>query len=274
MLRALSVATHNIMNGIKLTSLLKTYRRHQRHHGLHLFFVQEGVVGTASAIVRCLGSKYEVARHAATPRLLIIFDRTVLRLRLTFCIKMPRIEKVPLWQRLYTGLEQKYALAAQFTTARGSLTVANFHLDAAGDNTHRRSQMQCLSRFFSSRAARFSHRMPIIACGDTNAFTWQRSYAESELKRVIEPLCRQHSVHDAHASCPRDNHFFARADEPRIGQRIAVFVGKFGVDFPRRYNVICSSLKVARHGSTETPSSDHDLVWAHLGVPKHSHVSY
>ena len=84
---------------------------------------------------------------------------------------------------------------------------------------------------------------------------------------MLESLHREHGARDVHVDQPRDNHFFARAHEPRIGQRIAVAVGRVGVDFPRRYDVICSSLPVVARGMVTTPASDHDLVWAQVSSP-------
>ena len=267
--RWLGVATHNIMNGVNLGPLLAAYRRLQRDRGLHVLCIQEHVAGAAAAIARSLGGRYAVARHDATPRLVILYDRTVLSLRRARCARLPLLDRVPLWQRLYAGglPEQKTGLIVSFRAARGKLTVANFHLDAAGYNEHRGAQLSALSRAIAADSARssFQYCPPLVACGDTNAFTWQKRHAEPELARMLEPLRRQHGARDAHADHPRDNHFFARAHEPKIGQRIAVAVGRVGVDFPRRYDVICSSLPIVACGMVTTPASDHDLVWAHVG---------
>ena len=71
---------------------------------------------------------------------------------------------------------------------------------------------------------------------------------------------------DVHAAAPEPTHYFARADEPKIGQRIAVALGRLGVDFPRRYDVIAASSRAIAAGCIETPKSDHDLVWADLSM--------
>jgi len=59
-------------------------------------------------------------------------------------------------------------------------------------------------------------------------------------------------------------HFFARANEPKLGQQLAVALGKFGFDLPRRYDIICSGASVQASGKLETKASDHDLVWARV----------
>jgi hypothetical protein len=41
-------------------------------------------------------------------------------------------------------------------------------------------------------------------------------------------------------------------------------LGKMGLDLPRRYDVVCTSVPVLRRGQVVTPDSDHDLVWAAL----------
>ena len=63
-----------------------------------------------------------------------------------------------------------------------------------------------------------------------------------------------------------DTHWFARADEPKIGHQIAVALGKLGVDAPRRYDVVFSSDHALAAGVHRTPESDHDLVWASLAL--------
>ena len=106
----------------------------------------------------------------------------------------------------------------------------------------------------------------VIACGDTNAFDFRAKEAERALARLLEPLRHHHSVVDAHAAKPAPTHFFARANEPKLGHRIAVFFGRLGVDFPRRYDVVASSSQCVAASTLHTPDSDHDLVWAALST--------
>ena len=69
------------------------------------------------------------------------------------------------------------------------------------------------------------------------------------------------------ASVPvaQDTHFFARADEPHIGQRIAVVLGRFGVDIPHCFDVCAGNMPVRERGHATTMGSDHDLVWTTFG---------
>lgn len=269
----LVVATHNLMNGMGLRELLGTYRRLRLTSGLHLLCLQEGIGGAAGKVARCLGRRYAAVCHKGAPRLPIVYDRGLMRPVKLTCVKLPRLDYVPLWQRLYTGAELKYGVIARFLTARGWLTVVNFHLDAAGENVHRSSQLSCLSRAISSQCGPL-RKPPLIACGDTNAFTWQRCHAEPDLRRMLEPLRKDHGAYDAHRHVPQDNHFFSRANEPKIGHRIAVQAGKFGIDFPRRYNIVCSSLPIETRGQITTPASDHDLVWASLRYGNSRFINY
>ncbi|KAL1530771.1 hypothetical protein AB1Y20_001669 [Prymnesium parvum] len=262
----LCVATHNIMNGLHLPPLLRAYARLRRSPGLHLLCVQESVPAAAASILLALGRRFRSLRLRAAPRLLLVYDRTVLTPLRARAVRLPALRRVPLWQRLYTGAEQKRALLAHFAVRRRrrALAVANFHLDAAGENEHRGAQLEALGRAVATEASLRSRRLPLLACGDTNAFTWLRRHAESDLRRMLEPLRRGHGARDAHAHRPVDTHFFARANEPKLGHRIAVAAGKVGIDFPRRYDVICTSLPAVSSGTLSTPASDHDLVWARL----------
>ena len=259
MSRFLTVATHNIMDAISLAPLLAAHQRLRHKHGLHLLCTQENAHASAAAISLSLGWLQSVAVHPDAPRLSITYDRSVLELQQLQCIALPRLAHVPLWQRLYTSNrpEQKHGLLAEFGTAHGRILVANFHLDAAGENAHRSKQLGALSR-----AAKAQTRLPLVACGDTNAFSWRRANAEPELHKMLASLCSTHDALDSHAAHPRDTHFFARANEPKLGQRIAMAFGRLGIDFPRRYDVVCSSLPTVASGTISTPESDHDLVWA------------
>lgn len=263
--RGLTIATHNILDGLRLSSLLDVYNNLRTRDGLHALCVQEAVPHAATRIARALGPRFAVGEHAGAPRLSIVYDRSVLTLRRLHVLSLQRLDHVPLLQRLYTSCtpETKQALIARFTL-RGhgrALTVANFHLDTAGYNAHRKAQVRSLSNALSTRLNR-----PLIACGDTNAFVWYRSEAEPALRKVLAPLLHRHSAVDVHAHKPVDTHFFARANEPKLGQQLAVAFGKLGVDFPRRYDVIAASSPCFRAGVVDTTDSDHNLVYATLDV--------
>ena len=78
------------------------------------------------------------------------------------------------------------------------------------------------------------------------------------------------ALHQSYSSELDD--LFARANEPKLAHQVAVAAGKLGVDFPRRYDVVATSLRCARAGTVDTPDSDHNLVhvvcsWRH--VPRH-----
>ena len=90
---------------------------------------------------------------------------------------------------------------------------------------------------------------------------------------MLRLLFTMHGARDAHAGSAEATPLFARAREPKLGQKIAVAVGKLGIDFPRRYDVVVSALPLLaqaplrwRDGSAAgivtTEGSDHDLVWA------------
>ena len=296
----LHVATHNLMDARYLPRLLRAHRALHRAERIDALCLQEVVPGAADRVASVLGEGFAVAAHETAPRLALVYDRARLDLLRLSVLELPRLQAVPLWQRLYASgtPERKQALVGRFvlreddaaaaadaaearpSSSRRSdplrrsrrrfrrrrrlLTLVNLHLDHAGDLEHRTSQVRAIA---SALAPRWRHRR-LVACGDTNAFTWDRAAAEPALRSVLLPLLRRHAATDLHASAPLDTHFFARAREPKLGHQLAVAFGRLGVDFPRRYDVCVASaaLTPLRAGHVETPDSDHDLVWAALGV--------
>ena len=258
----LVVGSHNILDGLRLSRLLGAYRELHASERIAALCIQEAVPHAARRIASALGHRFAVAEHAGAPRLALVYDRTRLHLRGLGALALPKLAHVPLWQRIYTSSspEPKQALVGRFGWRRRQhrrLTIANFHLDAAGDNAHRARQLRGMASALSPVCGR-----RLVACGDTNAFSLRRSHAERDLAQMLAPLQWRHGACDAHSTSPADTHFFARAHEPKLGQRIAVALGRLGIDIPRRYDVIASSLPHLRSGSVDTPDSDHNLVWA------------
>ncbi len=144
--------------------------------------------------------------------------------------------------------------------------MVNFHLDTAGHNTNRAAQLRAIAMALEPRR---DHSL--IACGDTNCFSFDAAQADRDLAGMLEPLARRHGALDAHAgAAARVTHFFARAHEPSLGHRIAVAFGRLGVDFPRRYDILAAAPPAMAAGTVVTPESDHDLVWAALRSPGRS----
>ena len=52
----------------------------------------------------------EAAADAAAPRLAFVYDRSRLRLRSLRVLSLPLLDRLPLWQSMYTGIERRYAL--------------------------------------------------------------------------------------------------------------------------------------------------------------------
>lgn len=269
--QSLLVATHNILDGLYLPNLLQAYRRLHAVEPVSALCIQEAVPNAARRVAAALGRHFTVGEHAGAPRLAIVYDRTQLRLRRLDVIGLPRLTAVPLWQRIYTSAcpEPKQALVAHFSLPwprrqrqpPRHVTLANFHLDAAGDNSHRGAQLRALSTALPAGGGG-----RLVACGDANVFTLRRAEAEPALSRLLEPLRLRHGAKDAHVTSPEDTHFFARAHEPKLGQRIAVALGQLGIDAPRRYDVVAATMRCIRSGTLDTPASDHNLVWARLAM--------
>lgn len=278
--RQVLLASHNIMDGLRMDGLLPLYARlHERAApgAVGLLCIQEHQPGVADAIARALGPTYRAAVDGRAPRLATVYDTRWLRLAHSRVLNLPLLDKVPLWQQLYaaTEPEQKHAALLRFDRAAGgggAMLVANFHLDAAGTNTHRANQLCAVA---DALAAERHALVPVgapagaafaraVACGDTNCFSFVRARSARWLGEMVRPLERL-GLRDLAADDDLDNHFFKRAREPKLGQRIAVFFGQFGVDFPCRYTVLCTDLPALAHGQVEAVDSDHDIVWANVG---------
>ena len=109
----------------------------------------------------------------------------------------------------------------------------------------------------------------IVVAGDTNCFELSREAQASQLASLMSGFSRMGVVDTLSAfkgESTADTHWFARADEPKIGHQIGVALGKVGVDVPRRYDVVFSSGRAHAAGVHRTPESDHDLVWASLAM--------
>lgn len=256
-------ATHNIMDGLRLRSLLRHYAD-LRPYSVVALCIQENKPGHAEQIADTLGQGYRAHYDAGAPRLATVYDSGALVLRESEVLELPKIDTIPLWQRLYIASaepEQKHASLMRFERAdtHSPLLMANFHLDAAGTNQHRGNQLLTICRALGRH---WAPGTAVVACGDTNAFSFSRWRASAALRRMLAPLENELGALDVGAAEDRNTHFFWRANEPKLGQRIAVFFGQFGVDFPCRYDVLCTNLDVLDHGQVETLDSDHDLVYA------------
>lgn len=310
----IGVGTHNIMDGIKLQGLLKHYASASRVEGLNIVCVQEDVqeVCTSQILANAMGSYYSVDVRKNAPRLATIYDSERLVLKRSFTLKLPRLEHRSLADRLMFGggeTEEKYALVSVFedrsyaheSQSQGDTTsndgtrecsigrggpceiiVANIHLDALGDNSHRKKQITAVADFFENTFYDTSNdkRPLLVLCGDTNVFEVgsRRSQAVA-LERVLEPL-EAIGIHAAaypaessenESDLPRrpDTHFFSRADEPKFAHQLGVFVGEvFGLDMPRCYDIISTNGAVLGFGQIETLESDHDFVFAVISTKR------
>ncbi len=249
---AVTIGSHNIMRGHHLKQITHQYKKQPPpQHKFDALCLQEASLAQARAVADALGpASFAVARHAAAPELAIVYNARRFALRSLRALALPRLPRVPLLQRTYTSdaPQQRHALIADFG-APLPLTLVCFHLDAAGSIAHRAGQMRALSSELRADA-----RRPLVVCGDTNAFAWLVRDAEAGLARILRPLEQRHEAVDVararvmSSTEPCPTHYFARAREPRWTHRLAVQVGRLGIDFPRRYDVVCSSAPVTDEG--------------------------
>ena len=263
---ALLFASHNQMRGRALAGLVSHYRRLRERRGLDVLCLQENATlcgrTHASEVARALGSTYAALDEgSAETGQAIVYDRRRLRLLDARFLPLPRLPRLSWLQRRYIASgapEQRIAQVAVLAPVDGgdAITVVNFHLDCAGDLSHRRRQVE---RILGEIAhARWPRR--VVACGDTNAFSWQRQLAA--LRWLLAPFQRlgARDVDD------RPTHWFSRQREQLLTHRLAVAVGHLGLDLPHRYDVVCTTQPVVACGQITTVESDHDLVWAQLAA--------
>ncbi|MEZ4271125.1 MAG: hypothetical protein R3C68_06755 [Myxococcota bacterium] len=157
------------------------------------------------------------------------------------------------------GIKQKHALVSVFELASGEhVTIVNGHLDTAGGNVHRTRQIEAVAQALGHGPQ--SQRLMI--CGDTNVFSWTALRGLRSKERILAPMAR-FGARD-HGDAP--THFFARQDEPCWTHQLLVWLGKLGIDLPRRTDVLCTNMNVQQHGQISTPQSDHDLIWGRVAL--------
>ena len=186
-------------------------------------------------------------------------------------------------------------LARSRHTQQQQVVVVNLHLDAMGDNAHRAKQLQELATQLArlglglGPTAQQQNRagsVGFVACGDTNIFAVSRTGQRQALARAFEPLAAlgarlcEHADTGAGAGADSarrldclaclqqmsDTHFFARANEPKFPQQVAVAAGRLGVEVPGLFDVVATDLHVLARHHWQIMSSDHDCVGATVRV--------
>lgn len=259
-----TVASHNIMHGVFLDALIEHYRALRDSVGLDALLIQENEVDAngdshANVVSRALGG-YSCTYLPEFPRLAILL-RAEHEIVESFLVALPRLEKLSWLEKTYIRggkTKQKYALVVRSLRQGRPLTLINFHLDTAGDNPHRTRQVEALSDALNQRGIAFG----VVACGDTNAFTWARNPGLSLLERLMSPLTRSLGARLLVDGNP--THYFARQREGLLTHRALVGLGRLGLDHPLPYDVICSDLSARKTGQLSIAESDHDLVYAVL----------
>jgi len=261
------VASHNLMHAMRLPALIRHYTALRDERGLDLLCVQENRFLTdesdlpSDRIAAALGPDYRVVRDEGCPGLALVHDARTLTCSARAIAPLPLLASLTPFERLYIRggkTKQKYALLAVVRPrdSQASFAVACFHLDTAGGNAHRATQVEALAAALRDGNLHGA----FVACGDSNAFAWRRPTAA--LQRLLSPLA-EFGATDPET---RPTHWFARQNEGKFIHQTGVLLGKLGIDLPRRYDVICTNLPVSARGQVATPDSDHDLVWARIAA--------
>lgn len=269
------VASHNTMHGVFLGDLIERYRALVPEHRVDVLCLQENMplsaeqaalranAGTHAELFCAELGEFQCVCLPEHPALATLIRKAFV-LEDAFLVPLPRLERLNWLERLYIRGGQvtvKYALVSVIRYDDQRLTVANFHLETAGDNAHRRRQVAAVAAALHERGI----RQNVVACGDTNAFSWSRSGAFRVITQLMEPLKQVAGA--TPKTTGEATHYFARQREDLLPHRIACMVGSLGVDHPLPYDVICSDLAAEKSGKVQTEESDHDLVYAELRWP-------
>ena len=265
MTTALTVASHNIMEGRRLDLLLDQYRALHATIPFDVFCIQENQPTSsgshAERIAAELGPNFGVAVGVDDASVATIYNRNRLREKASRLVKLPQLQSLSLLERLYLdkGLEeQKFALVSDFEVdGPRTLGLVNFHLEAGGGNGHRANQMRHVRATVEEMGLHSAH---LCSCGDTNVWTHRPSRQYAALHRIMATMLDN----GARILGTAPTHFFGRQHEGGGLKKLGVWLGKIGIDFPRRTDVVCTNIPVVREGQLRTPASDHDLVWARL----------
>ena len=261
------VATHNLMHGLRLPALIPHYVALRDEQGLDLLCLQEdrfltdGVDLPSAQIAAALGPSYRVVRDDSCPGLAFVHDARTLTCAAQAIVPLPPLATLNAFERLYIvggKTKRKEVLLAEWQPPAGDRGFASacFHLDTAGGNAHRATQVEAIAAALRER----DHHRAFVACGDSNAFAWRRH--PEALRRLLEPLAALGAVDPG----TQPTHYFARQNEPKLPHRVGVLLGRLAIDIPRRYDVICTNLAAPERGQVVTPDSDHDLVWARIAI--------
>jgi len=276
------VASHNTMHGVFLGDLVERYRSLVPEHRVDVLCLQENMplsdeqaalranqaalrasAGTHAELFCAELGEFQCVCLPEHPALATLVRKAFV-LEDAFLVPLPRLGRLNWIERLYIRggeVTVKYALVTTIRQEHQRLTIANFHLETAGDNAHRRRQVAAVASALDARGIHDN----VVACGDTNAFSWSRSGAQRVIAQLMEPL--QHVAGAAPKTNGEATHYFARQREDLLPHRIACLIGRLGVDHPLPYDVICSDLHALKSGKVSTEESDHDLVYAELRWP-------
>ena len=259
------------MHAMRLPALIGHYEALRDEQGLDLLCLQENRFLTDEAdlpsdrIAAALGPDYRVVRDDDCPGLAFVHDARTLTCAAHAIAPLPLLARLTPFEQLYIRggkTKQKYALLAELRAPardggeQPGFAAACFHLDTAGGNSHRGTQVEAIAAALCDRGLHHA----FVACGDSNAFAWRRQPAA--LQRLFAPLAAFGAIDPE----TRPTHRFARQNEGKFIHQTGVLLGKLGLDIPLRYDVVCTNLAVAERGQVYTPDSDHDLVWARLDL--------
>jgi len=255
------------MHALGLPALIPHYLQLRDARGLDLLCLQENRFLTeendlpSDRIAAALGPDYRVVRDDGCPGLAFVHDSRTLACAPPAIVPLPLLARLTAFERLYIRggkTKRKYALLAELRPRGGHarFAAACFHLDTAGGNAHRATQVEAIAAALQARNLQGA----FVACGDSNAFAWRRQ--PEALQRLFASL----AAFGASDPETRPTHWFARQNEGKFVHQTGVLLGKLGIDIPLRYDVVMTNLAAIERGQVDTPASDHDLVWAALNI--------
>src|SRR4029079_5971688 len=161
-MRSILIASHNLMHGLRLPALIPGYVALRDARGLDLLCLQEDRFLTdadarpSTRIAAALGPDYIVVRDDGCPGLAFVADARTLACDARAIVPLPLLPTLSVFERLYIvggKTKQKFMLLAQLRARETGARFAAgcFHLDTAGGNGHRATQVAAIAGALRAR---------------------------------------------------------------------------------------------------------------------------
>ena len=190
-------------------------------------------------------------RDDGCPGLAFVHDARTLACEAHAIAPLPLLAKLTPFERLYIRggkTKQKYVLLAEMSARDAGpaarFGAACFHLDTAGGNAHRATQVEAIAAALRARGL----QRGFVACGDSNAFAWRRQ--PEALQRLLAPLAALGADRSRNPPDP----LLRPAERGQVHSPARACCWANWASTSRcRYDVVCTNLTVAERGQVVDP---------------------